>query len=825
MFDEIVAYSVNPSESVDIMDNGNAIVSINTDGSGTGVIMSGSACNTYQNKTTYGKNTVTMNGNTRYYYNLDTIRSGSPSDAEKLLLWSVQQYAHSSIAGYNYFGTSFTPSGTTLDMTGLSYYTIDYANSFPFSNRNFSLTFYNKEIETGESGTGNTDNNPRSTVSTSSQHYMMHCGLFRNAPANSLTLGSVTLSGNVGKYNGGSGYIISGKRGGDASVTSQFSDTGITLNGAYIYTGDNAIAAGSYAPLLFNSVGKNADLKIKNVSTSGYTSFSGYAASSLIGKVGADDASDSNMNIEFSGVTLDASEVHSVTINGTTYTARADKTTNTRQGGIVISLYQMGTRNEDQHDYGIPLPDGVFTLKKGNQRIGTYTSDENGKITILYDFIPNETYTLIQESAPGTYIALPNPVTFSVGSGDHPEITVGGNPIQWNDWHEPYVSGDQLVAYIDVYNKRFTLKAVKVDKDDNAVTLENAQFALYRSVNSVDGLIPDINPISGYETLTTDENGVIPLITESLPDGTFFLRETQSAAGYKPFLRPIRFTIRENDVVLFDDTSGGAAISTTTVEDGVSVTTVTANNGVKLIKTDGNAYECVLQIPNEKDQQNYYFDIEKIIFVDKNVHDSDMEQKFIFRVERFAEGTTSFDDENIQASFYVTMNCDRELTYTDDDNIQYTADASEYHYELYHNATGTDAPKYEFIESGSQVRRTYNSTDVYTFPAAIWSGRKTVHVSSKGIYRVSEVKDWSTTDYDFWSGSNVYKGYGTPVREGQADGFVIFDVSAVKAAQFQSASTSIGGETVYRPTASFTNSETEFAYLSSQAYADNKIKR
>jgi len=306
VFDDIVAYSVNPSESVDIMDNGNAIVSINTDGSGTGVIMSGSACNTYQNKTTYGKNTVTMNGNTRYYYNLDTIRSGSPSDAEKLLLWSVQQYAHSSIAGYNYFGTSFTPSGTTLDMTGLSYYTIDHANSFLFSNRNFSLTFYNKEIETGESGTGNTDNNPRNTVSKSSQHYMMHCGLFRNAPANSLTLGSVTLSGNVGKYNGGSGFIISGKLGGDASVTSQFSDTGITLNGAYIYTGDNAIAAGSYAPLLFNSVGKNADLKIKNVSTSGYTSFSGYAASSLIGKVGADDASDSNMNIEFSGATLDA---------------------------------------------------------------------------------------------------------------------------------------------------------------------------------------------------------------------------------------------------------------------------------------------------------------------------------------------------------------------------------------------------------------------------------------------------------------------------------------------------------------------------------------
>ncbi|MBR5372831.1 MAG: hypothetical protein IK130_11530, partial [Oscillospiraceae bacterium] len=308
VFDEIVAYSVNPSDSIGITDNGNAIVSINTDGAGIGLIMTGSACNTYQNKTAYGKSTVKTNENTRYYYNLDTIRGGSPSDAEKLLLWSVQQYAHLSIARHNYFGTSFTPSGTALDMTGLSYYTIDYAGSFPFSGRNFTLTFYNKEIETGEgvgAAAGNTDGNVRSTVSASSQHYMMHCGLFRNVPANSLTLGNVTLSGNVGKYNGGSGFIISGKLGGDASVTSQFSDTGITLSGAYIYTG-STIGAGDYAPLLINTVGKNANLKIKNVSSTGYTSLTGFAATSLIGKVGADDASDSNMNIEFDSITLDA---------------------------------------------------------------------------------------------------------------------------------------------------------------------------------------------------------------------------------------------------------------------------------------------------------------------------------------------------------------------------------------------------------------------------------------------------------------------------------------------------------------------------------------
>lgn len=302
VFDELVAYTKHPDKTDLTENHSHAIVSINTDGSGAAVIMNGTACNTYQNKANCS---IKTNGNTRYYYNLDTIRTKeSPTDAEKLLLWSVQQYAHTSIAGQNYFGTSFTPSGTSLDMTGLSYYTIDYDISFPF--RNFSLTFYNKEIELGESGTGNSDSSARSTVNTSSQHYMMHCGLFRNAPANTVSIGTVTLSGNVGQYNSGSGFIISGKLGGDAATISKFSDTRITLSGAYIYTGNTAIVSGGYAPLVINEVGKNAELKIKDVSSGGYLSFSGYAATSLIGRAGASDGSDSNINIEFSGITLDA---------------------------------------------------------------------------------------------------------------------------------------------------------------------------------------------------------------------------------------------------------------------------------------------------------------------------------------------------------------------------------------------------------------------------------------------------------------------------------------------------------------------------------------
>lgn len=305
VFDEIVAFT--HKKDGDITANGqNAVVSINTDGSGTPVTMTGSACNTYQNKTTFGSGKV--NAHSRYYYNLDTIRAKeSPSNAEKFLLWSVKTYANAKIASK--FGSSFSlSSNASLDMNGLSYYTIDYA-AFSDLNKIGTIKFYNKEIEDGEDGTGNSDSVVRSTTSTGdsqSQHYMMHCGLFRDATA-TLSMGSVTLQGNVGQYNGNSGFIVSGTLGGSDTTPSAFSDTALTLDGAFV---NASIAAGGYAPLLINNVRKNTTLTVNTVKSSNYTVKTGtdgwYAASSLIGKVGADDGTDTGLNVTFSSVALDA---------------------------------------------------------------------------------------------------------------------------------------------------------------------------------------------------------------------------------------------------------------------------------------------------------------------------------------------------------------------------------------------------------------------------------------------------------------------------------------------------------------------------------------
>ena len=385
------------------------------------------------------------------------------------------------------------------------------------------------------------------------------------------------------------------------------------------------------------------------------------------------------------------------------------------------------------------------------------------------------------------------------------------------------------------------MKAEKVDKNDRNIKLEGVHFALYRGVNSVDGLIPDTTPVEGYEDLVTTSEGVIPTVTaDHLTDGTYFLRETEQKDGYKLLARPIRFTIHAHDVVLYDDTSGGSIITDVIVDDkGNEVTTMSSTSGVRLIKTDGNSLDFVLQIPNEKDTQNYYFDIEKIIFADNNIHGNpnDKEQKFLFKVERFKEGTDNFNVAP-ETVFYVSLNCDQEMTYTENTIM---LGSQKYPYtSIYHVDDAATYPKSQFLFSetaGVKIKKTYNTgtnsepvEEVYTYPASIWNGRKTVHVNQKGIYRVTEVKEWSTTDYDFWNGSNVYKGYGDTdktahhIKDGGSDGAVIFNVSDVKADRFKTAEAVVDGKPEMRPTASFTNSETEYAYFSSQAYAENTIK-
>lgn len=336
-FDEIMAYSVMPGKMIE--DNGQAIISIRTP-NGDPLIMDGSACNTYQNRTAYGKTLGTnTNENSRYYYNLDQFRGGATNDPEKLMLWSLRQYAHSKIKAA-YLATDGLDDALkgNFDMAGYSYYPVKVSKTaLTIGGDNTVIKFYNDEIETGESQTGNTDSYVRTTVENSAnkitQHYLMHCGILIDTDTTTstsgsttihnpfaLTLGNAIIEGSVGRIKGtasghlseGSGFLICGMLGGDDGATTVNQTGEIKLHGAFV----NGAGSNNYAPLLINRIGKNTTLNMTggvDTDLGGYNNNAAgdvlsnarpYAASSLIGRVGDEEAT--NIRLSFSDIRLDA---------------------------------------------------------------------------------------------------------------------------------------------------------------------------------------------------------------------------------------------------------------------------------------------------------------------------------------------------------------------------------------------------------------------------------------------------------------------------------------------------------------------------------------
>ena len=164
----------------------------------------------------------------------------------------------------------------------------------------------------------------------------------------------------------------------------------------------------------------------------------------------------------------------------------------------------------------------------------------------------------------------------------------------------------------------------------------------------------------------------------------------------------------------------------------------------------------------------------------------DPEQTFLFKVERF--GIEDAAMGSVQETFYVTLNCnnhvDENFTITDSTDEKFRYDSGSHRVEVAYSQNGNNKK--------------------YSFAADIRTGKQHLFTKKKGIYRITEVTDWSKTDYEFWKGSNRIKGDS---GEPRTDDSVVLTVNDNKI-----------------KTACFANSETEYAYLTSQAWAKNSIK-
>ena len=289
IYDEIIATCSGSFDDEDavLWNDTCAVVSIHT--SGGAVTMDGAGCNTYQNQTSVKK----ANPYSRYYYDIDVIRGKNVSertDAEKLMLWSVNLYAYSNIKQYfnDAFNKTSIPAGN-YDMTGYSYYPVDMPSGMNIAD-GAVFTFCNDKIVNSE----------KPAVGERSQHYLMHCGLFRNSDGN-ITAGNITFSGTVGADTDYSGAMFCGTVMGSVNSTAKAVLNGIVLDGIRVNSTE------STASLLINKIDSYTALELSNVSTTEKyrTENISAAASSLIGDVGSSDGNSKDIKLTFSGLTLD----------------------------------------------------------------------------------------------------------------------------------------------------------------------------------------------------------------------------------------------------------------------------------------------------------------------------------------------------------------------------------------------------------------------------------------------------------------------------------------------------------------------------------------
>lgn len=269
---------------------------------------------------------------------------------------------------------------------------------------------------------------------------------------------------------------------------------------------------------------------------------------------------------------------------------RKDTVTNTRSGGIVMTLYQMGT--------DIPLAGGTFTLQRYDAETGkyvdegTFISDRNGRITILYEHVIDAEYRLVQTAAPKGFIGLPELVSFVVNANN----TISMITDEWKNVRYPSSSADKLIAYIDVYNKPYTIEVYKYDgSSTGAEGLKEAYFELYRGVaGGYGGIVKDYAVMAGYENLVTGDDGIITGINHELAPNTYFLTEKTPPAGY----------IGLKEDVVFEISPLG----------GMTLTSYPTDSEVELIETDEvDSYKYLLKIPNKKEDTEVKLTVSKTV--------------------------------------------------------------------------------------------------------------------------------------------------------------------------------------------------------------------
>ena len=412
-FDELVGITISDNAG-----NNNAVVSLAVrDSNGKAVcIDKGTNTNTYTGQLDSANY---KNGKTRYYYNLDSYRKDKYTTdlkiintVEDLVLWSAAQYAAENIRTCFRKEITSTPENPfitsisgDLNLYGYSYYPVTPLTIVHIGSE-YENDTKNKTTLTFAYDTMNTIEGTNKKFSDSDhQHYLMQHGLLYNT-SHGILVNQTAFAGVVGKklikkadgtenttqYNSGAliyGSVIGNPISNIVGITLK----NVTLDGIRV-TGVEKGREDTYAPLLINKIAKAATLIVNNLSTSGkYTEGEDlskttmYAATSLIGSVGSDQAS--KLTLSFSNIALDgrvsADTAKSTSVQNNGKTKVEYNTTHTIFTRAILMEYFMyssdgsGTYNFNSTDskvtYGVELTNAGTSGRNPDKQYQYYDAD------------------------------------------------------------------------------------------------------------------------------------------------------------------------------------------------------------------------------------------------------------------------------------------------------------------------------------------------------------------------------------------------------------------------------------------------------------------
>ncbi len=224
--------------------------------------------------------------------------------------------------------------------------------------------------------------------------------------------------------------------------------------------------------------------------------------------------------------------------------ARTDTVTNARPGLRLVKT--------DMSEVPKPLAGAIFRLTstENNSYTKTFSSDENGLIAVAY-LRAGTDYTLTEITAPSGYQAVIDPLTIRVDAEN--TVYVNGYNTDGEFYtitQVPHPTASEMPT-VTIKNKDASLQAVKYDASTGR-PMAGVIFSLYQEVTEFEtgNPMPDYTPLTGYDSLETDENGVIPKIVlknaanpNGLRPGTYYLRENTVSSAYDPLGYDIQITI------------------------------------------------------------------------------------------------------------------------------------------------------------------------------------------------------------------------------------------------------------------------------------------